>query len=131
MTIWHGEKGRKSTGGKITAHRKKRKYELGGPPTYASIGKEHRRIVRTKGAGFKVKAASVEFANVLDKKTKTVKKAKILSILKNSANQHFVRRGLITKGAIVKTEVGNARITSRPSQHGIVNAVMVEDNLNK
>ncbi len=126
MTIWHGEKGRKLTGGKIVLHRKKRKYELGRLPTYAVIGKEAKKFVTMKGKQIKIKSTSVEFANVLDKKSNSVKKVKILSVLQNPANPHFVRRTIITKGCVVKTEIGNARITSRPSQHGIVNAVLVE-----
>jgi small subunit ribosomal protein S8e len=126
MAIWHGEKGRKPTGGLIKLARKKRKYELGSLPVHTKLGKEKRKIVRTKGGGRKVKAFSVEFANVLDPVSNTVKKVKILDIIENPANPHFVRRGIITKGCIIKTEIGNARVTSRPSQHGVVNAIALE-----
>lgn len=127
MAVWHGERGRKLTGGKIKLARKKRKYELGSLPVHTRIGKEKKKIVKTKGGGRKVKAFSVEFANVLDPKTNTAKKVKILDIISNPANPHFVRRGIITKGCVIKTEIGNARVTSRPSQHGIVNALIVEE----
>jgi len=96
-------------------------------PIFTRIGKEKREKYRTKGGGEKIKAFSVEFANVLDPKTNSTKKVKILDILENPANPHFVRRKIITKGALIKTELGNARITSRPSQHGIVNAILVEE----
>jgi small subunit ribosomal protein S8e len=126
MAIWHGEKGKKPTGGKIHLSRKKRKRELGSLPLHTKIGKEKKKIEKTKGGGRKVKAFSVEFANVLDPASNTVKKVKILGIVSNPANPHFVRRGIITKGAVIKTEIGNARVTSRPSQHGIVNAIALE-----
>ncbi len=126
MTIWHGEKGKKNTGGKINLHRKKRKYELGSFPVHTKIGSEIRRLVNTKGGGFKIKVSSAEFANVLDPNTKTVKKVKILDVIQNPANPHFVRRKIVTKGALIKTEIGNARITSRPSQDGVVSAVLEE-----
>ncbi|MDI6798595.1 MAG: 30S ribosomal protein S8e [Candidatus Aenigmarchaeota archaeon] len=129
MAVWHGEKGKKLTGGKIKIARKKRKYELGRLPVHTRIGKEKKKIVRTKGGEKKIKAFSVEFANVLDPKTNTIKKVKILDIISNPANPHFVRRGIITKGCIIKTEIGNARVTSRPSQHGIVNALLIEEKL--
>ena len=128
MAIWHGEKGRKSTGGKISLHRKKRKYELGNRPTFATIGKEIRRMVKTKSGKRKVKLASAEFVNVLDKKSNIFKKVKILDVLENAGNPQFVRQKIVTKGCIVKTEIGNARVTSRPAQHGIVNAVLVKEN---
>lgn len=126
MAIWHGEKGKKPTGGKIRLARKKRKYELGSQPLHTKLGKEKRKIVRTKGGGIKIKAAYVEYANVVDPVSKTAKKVKVLDVLENPANPQFIRSSIITKGAIIKTEIGKARVTSRPSQHGIVNAVLLE-----
>ncbi|MEM5879313.1 MAG: 30S ribosomal protein S8e [Candidatus Aenigmatarchaeota archaeon] len=126
MSVWHGEKGKKRTGGEITLARKKKKRELGSLPVHTKIGKEKKEKIRTKGGGEKIKAFSVEFANILDPKTNAVKKVKILDILENPANPHFVRRKIITKGAIIKTELGNARVVSRPGQHGVVNAILIE-----
>ena len=48
------------------------------------------------------------------------------TVLDNSANSHFIRRNIVTKGAIVETELGQVRITSRPGQNGIVNGVLIE-----
>jgi small subunit ribosomal protein S8e len=127
MAVWHGEKGKKRTGGEIVLARKKKKRELGSLPVLTKIGKEKKKKFRTMGGGEKLKAFSVEFANVLDPKTNSAKKVKILDILENPANPHFVRRKIITKGAIIKTELGNAKVTSRPSQHGIVNAILIEE----
>jgi len=123
MPVWHGERGKKKTGGKINIGRKKRKYELGSLPLHTKIGKGKKKIVKTKGGGRKVKTFSVEFANVMDKKTNTTKKVKVLGVVKTPSDPHLSRRGIITKGTIIKTEIGNARVTSRPSQHGIVNAL--------
>jgi len=127
MAIWHGEKGRKPTGGKIILARKKKKRELGNLPTLTRIGEEKRKKYRTKGGGVKIKAFSAEFANVFNPKTKITRKVKILDVVDNPANPHFVRRKILTKGAIIKTELGNAKVTSRPGQDGIVNAVLIEE----
>ncbi|RLI95711.1 MAG: 30S ribosomal protein S8e, partial [Candidatus Aenigmatarchaeota archaeon] len=54
------------------------------------------------------------------------KKVKILDVLENPANPQLVRSKIVTKGCIIKTELGNAKVTSRPSQHGIVNAVLIK-----
>jgi len=35
---------------------------------------------------------------------------------------------LLTKGALIETEIGLARVTSRPGQDGVVNAVRVEES---
>ncbi|MEM2426420.1 MAG: hypothetical protein QXE83_05420 [Archaeoglobaceae archaeon] len=32
----------------------------------------------------------------------------------------------MTKGAIIQTEIGKAKVTNRPSQEGIINAVLIE-----
>ncbi|MCS7106160.1 MAG: 30S ribosomal protein S8e [Candidatus Aenigmarchaeota archaeon] len=127
MAVWHGEKGRKPTGGLIKVARKKKKHELGSLPTYTRVGKEKRKKVRVRGGEIKIRALSVEFANVFDQETKTSKKVKILDVIENKANPHFVRRGIVTKGCIIKTELGNARVTSRPSQDGVVNAVLLKE----
>lgn len=126
MSVWQGELGRKSTGGKILLARKKRKHELGGYPVHPIIGEEKRKITRTKGGDKKIKLSSLSFVNVVDQKSKTAKKVKILDVITNPANPDLVRRKIVTQGAIVETELGKARITSRPTQHGIANAVLVE-----
>ncbi|MBW3022802.1 30S ribosomal protein S8e, partial [Candidatus Woesearchaeota archaeon] len=53
-------------------------------------------------------------------------KAKIKTVADSPANKHYVRRNIITKGAIVETDKGKAKITSRPGQDGTVNAVLIQ-----
>ena len=77
--------------------------------------------------GRKTRLRQIEFANVLDASKTFVKKVKILDVLENKANPQWVRSKVITKGTIIKTELGNARVTSRPTQHGIVNGIIVEE----
>ncbi|MGC8851015.1 MAG: 30S ribosomal protein S8e, partial [Candidatus Micrarchaeia archaeon] len=38
------------------------------------------------------------------------------------------RENIVTKGAIIETELGKAKVTSRPGQHGIVNAVLLKQS---
>jgi len=64
--------------------------------------------------------------NVVDTKKNKVLKTKVVQVIENPANPHYVRRNIITKGAIIETEIGNARVTSRPGQHGVLNAVLLE-----
>ncbi|MCX6709925.1 MAG: 30S ribosomal protein S8e, partial [Candidatus Woesearchaeota archaeon] len=37
-----------------------------------------------------------------------------------------VRRNIIVMSTIIDTEIGKARVTSRPGQHGIINAVLIK-----
>ena len=126
MPIWHGDRGRKKTGGKVKVRRRKRKFELGSNPLLTKVDREKKKTVKTKGGGRKTRALAAQHANVYDPTTKTTKKVKVTDIIENPANPHFVRRGIITKGTTIETELGMARVTSRPSQRGIVNAVLVK-----
>ena len=53
-------------------------------------------------------------------------KSKIIRVTKNPANKDYTRRGVVTKGSILETELGLAKVVSRPGQDGIVNAIIVK-----
>jgi small subunit ribosomal protein S8e len=63
---------------------------------------------------------------VADPASNTVVKSKILQVIKNSANKDYERRGVVSKGALLETNTGIARVVSRPGQHGTVNAVLIK-----
>ncbi len=73
----------------------------------------------------KIKILSDKYANVTDPKTGKTEKIEIMRVVRNPANIDYDRRGVITKGAIVETPLGQARVTSRPGQTGILNAILV------
>jgi len=116
---------RKITGGRYKFYRKKRLYEKGNLPSLTKIGKRDLKIIRTRGGSLKQRLFNVDVANLLDKKTNTYSKVKIISVTDNPANRHFIRRNIITKGTIIETEKGKAKVTSRPGQDGTVNAVLI------
>ncbi len=91
------------------------------------IGKEKRTMKRGRGGTKKIKLSKTEFVNVVNPKTNKTKKVKILDVVSNTANPHYVRRRIITKGAVVKTELGSVRILSRPSQSGSVSGIMIQE----
>ena len=91
------------------------------------MDKTRSKIIRTRGGNQKQRLLSVNVANVLDQKTKKFEKAKILSVVENTASRHFVRRNIITKGAVVETDKGKAKVTSRPGQDGTVNAILISE----
>ncbi|MEM3713032.1 MAG: 30S ribosomal protein S8e [Thermoproteota archaeon] len=126
MSIYHGDLfKRKNTGGKKNPYRSKRKYEMGRPPILTKIGDENEtKKVRTRGGGLKVRVVQAAYANVAVEKDKVVK-AKIIDVVDNPANREFARMKVITKGAIIKTEVGNAIVTSKPGSDGVINARLV------
>lgn len=125
MAISQTRPKRKSSGGRYRAWRKKRVYELGNLPSFTKLGKKSVSILRGVGDNKKRALLSVDTANVYNPKEKKYEQLKIETILENPANRHFVRRNIMTKGTIIKTEKGKARITNRPGQEGNVNAVLI------
>lgn len=124
MTIWKGRANRKPTGGKYKPAVKK-KHALGIDPRPAVVGKvEGKFPARMRGGKTKSRLVKALYANVSD--GKKVAKTKIVSVSENKANRHFVRQNVVTKGARIKTELGDAIVTSRPSQQGVVNAKLVK-----
>ena len=105
--------------------RKKKKHERGSVFLETKVGKEKKKPVKSLGGNRKTKLLIAEKINVAHRGK--VKSAKIVSVLENHANPHFVRRNILTRGGIVKTDLGNVRITSRPGQDGIINGVLVEE----
>jgi len=126
MVLWNIDRGKKTTGGKVNLNRKKKKYQRGSSPTLAVLGPMKKRVERRRGGLVKHRVVSADYVNVINPKTKKAKKVKILSVIDHEDNVHFTRRGIITKGCVVKTEIGMVKITSRPSQHGVVNGVLIE-----
>ena len=125
-TRWHLRSKRKTTGGRLSKIRKKKKTDRGMHFLETRIGKRHVKMKRARGGGTKLKLLSVDMINVSDARGR-LKRVKLLSVKENNANPHYIRRNILTKGAVVETEAGLARVTSRPGQQGMVNAVMVEE----
>lgn len=126
MAKWQGRSRKKPSGGRTWPRRKKRKYELGRESAETKIGPSKQVQVAARGSGRKLRLLAADEANVTILESGETKKAKIISVLENPANPHFVRRNIVTKGAVVETELGRVRITGRPGQDGTVNAVLLE-----
>ena len=125
MSVWHGSlRKRKLTGGRKRVYRVKRNYEKGGFPAETILGETRIRTSRGQGGNTKVKVLSAKFACVTDPKSGKTEKAEITRVVKNAANVDYNRRGVITKGAEIETSLGLARVTSRPGNDGVINAVL-------
>ena len=111
--LWQGESIRKVTGGRRRAQGKRR-FEIGLAPADTHIGEERTKIVRITGGNTKVRSMRAQFANVTRLSNGETKKVKIENVEENGANPNYVRRNLLTKGAIVRTEMGRARIMTGP-----------------
>ncbi|MCF7872221.1 30S ribosomal protein S8e [Candidatus Woesearchaeota archaeon] len=124
MVIVQDRSLRKPTGGRNTGTRPKRLAQKGDNPSLTVIGSKRIRVKRTRGGSEKKSLLGVETVNLLDTKTNKIVKATLKSVKESKANRNYVRRNILTKGTVVETDKGVAVITSRPGQHGSVNAVL-------
>jgi len=125
MSLISQKSKRKATGGRYKDHRKKRVFEIRNLPVLTKLALRRVRSVRVRGAIIKQSILAEENVNVYDSKSKKYSKEKIKTIVENVANRHFVRRNIITKGAVVETEKGKVKITSRPGQVGVLSGIRV------
>ncbi len=123
---WQGSSRRRETGGKIIAARGKRKFELGRESAETRISDVKRKNISTRGGNRKVRLLQSNVANVVNPKDGKIVVTTIETVLDNSANKYYIRRNILTKGSVIKTPLGTARVTSRPGQEGVVNAVLIE-----
>ncbi|MHA2059165.1 MAG: 30S ribosomal protein S8e [Candidatus Ranarchaeia archaeon] len=126
MGLWQGRAKRVKTGKKVRPYRKKKKYEIGSLPTATLQGDEVVRKVRGRGKNSKLRMLKGKMVNISVGEGMT-KRVEIQDVLENPASVDFNRRGVITKGAFLKTELGRVRVTSRPGRDGLINGILLED----
>lgn len=126
MSVWHGDLHKKKlTGGSKRAYRKKRRFERGSFPVETTLDERKLKIIRRRGGNLKAKLFSEQQASISDPATGKTEKTEIMRVVRNPANVDYNRRGVITKGTIIETKLGLARVTSRPGQHGLINALLM------
>ena len=120
----HKKKVGTGTGGRMGKPRDKKLSHMGRPFANTKIRENEDRVtIRLRGGKTKQKLKKALYVNVFGKDGKC-KKVKILSVAE-SHNTEFVRQNIVTRGAILNTDVGKVRVTNRVGQDGIVNGVQV------
>ena len=119
-----GRSARKRTGGRLKHFRNKKRYQLGREPAETTVGNPRLQIIDSRGTERKLRALSTNVAQLSDNGETT--EVEIENVIENPSNVNYVRRNIITKGAVIETSEGTARVTSRPGQSGQVNAVKLD-----
>jgi len=128
MSVWHGTLHKKKpSGGRKRAYRTKRKFEEGRFPAETILGETKKKNIKGRGNTGKIKLLSDKYACVTDIKSGKTQKVEITRVVRNPANIDYNRRGVITKGAVIETSLGLARVTSRPGQDEVINAVLISE----
>ena len=118
---------RKHTGGLIKHTRSRRSDEKDSFSVDTLLGNHSIRVKNSRGGNVKISLVSDNSVNVIDKSTNSIKKVAITSVLKNPSNRDYERRGVITRGAILDTELGKGRVLSRPGQSGIIDGILINE----
>jgi len=126
MVVIHGRAKRKPSGARYTACHPKRLAQKGNLPTHTKVGEQVAKTSKTKGGGLKTRLLFADKVNLFDATTRKYSIETIKTVTENPANRHFVRRNIITKGSVIDTSKGKARVTSRPGQEGMVTAVLIK-----
>ncbi len=121
----HSGSTRKRTGGRLRPYRDRRKHELGNEPTETQLDDPRLKVVDTRGGTTKVRALADDRIVVNDGEDST--STTVENVVENPANPNYVRRNIVTKGAVVETPEGQARVTSRPGQAGHICGVLIEE----
>ncbi len=125
MSISQARSKRKPSGSIYKDIRGKKHYECGNSPVRTRIGERRTKTRRTRSGERKLVLLRSETINLFDAKSKKSVKAKMISVVDNPANRNFIRANVLTRGTVVKTDKGDARVTNRPGQEGTVNGVLV------
>jgi small subunit ribosomal protein S8e len=125
MSLWQGLSTRKPSGGRLIRARKKLRFEVAPEDAETKLGAHVQKLIRARGASQKVKLLATDKISVTDPKTGKASPATIKTVTENGANIHYVRRNILTKGAVVDTDKGKVKITSRPGQSGTLSGVLV------
>ena len=126
MENYHGARGSttKGTGGKRGKAADKKLRFVGGAFTATKVSTKEQRIVkRGRGNTAKIKLRTAKFVNVLTKEG--MKKVTLRTVLETPDNRHYARQNILTRGAVVDTEIGKVKITNRVGQDGVVNGKLL------
>ena len=108
-------------------YRGKRRTEVASEEPLAYVGEaDARKNYRKRSGSQTVRTLSVNQVNVNMKGGKTVR-ATVKNVVGNDADPNYIRRNIVTKGAVLDTDQGLVKVTSRPGMHGVVSGVLVEE----
>ncbi|MDP2061423.1 MAG: 30S ribosomal protein S8e [Flavobacteriaceae bacterium] len=95
---------RKTSGGKVKIHRKRRKSELGRLPGNTKLGVRRVTSVRARGGNVKQRALRLDTGNFSWGSEACTERARILDVVYNATSNELVRTKTLVKNAIVSVD---------------------------
>jgi small subunit ribosomal protein S8e len=118
------DRGRKVSGGKYHKTRKRKAGEHPGNVRVVKLGDKKVKTLRVKGGAKKQVSLTQKIINLIN--GKKAEKAEIQNVIETPSNRFLARQNVLTKGAIIETNKGKAKITNRPSQEGNIQGILIE-----
>ena len=100
---------RRSTGGRMPVHQKKRKFEMGRQPAMTKLGQKRVRPVRGRGGNYKYRALRIDAGNFSWGSEALTRKTRVLDVVYNATNNELVRTKTIVKNCIVAIDANPFR----------------------
>ena len=100
---------RRSTGGRMPVHQKKRKFEMGRQPAGTKLGAKRVRPVRGRGGNYKYRALRIDAGNFAWGSEALTRKTRVLDVVYNATNNELVRTKTIVKNCIVAIDANPFR----------------------
>ena len=95
---------RRSTGGRMPVHQKKRKFEMARQPAMTKLGAKQVRSVRGRGGNYKYRALRLDQGNFTWASEAFSAKTRILDVVYNATNNELVRTKTLVKNSIVQVD---------------------------
>lgn len=120
----HNKKVNAGTGGRRRKSRDKKLAHMGGVFAATKVSDHDTKVsVRKRGGKTRKRIKKSSKVNVVLKDGK-MKQATVKRLLE-SHNPEYVRMNIITRGAVLETDLGKVRVTNRVGQDGVVNGVLL------
>lgn len=100
---------RRSTGGRMPVHQKKRKFEMGRPAAMTKLGNKRVRPVRCRGGNYKYRALKIDIGNFSWGSEALTRKTRVLDVVYNATNNELVRTKTIVKNCIISIDANPFR----------------------
>ena len=126
MAQWHGISRRKPSGGRKVQARGKRATEISTEKQFALVGEPKRKVYRKTGGNTMVRVMAANQVSINLSKTVNTSLCTMQSVVVIASDPNYVRRNILVKGAVIDTDQGRVRITSRPGKDGVINGVLLE-----
>ncbi len=101
---------RRSTGGRMPVHKKKRKFEMGRVAAMTKLGGHRVRLIRGRGANYKHRALRLDSGNFSWGSESVTRKTRVLDVIYNATNNELVRTKTLVKNCIVQIDATPFRL---------------------